>query len=72
MVYVLRQKDNMANGVTNKDLYEAIKDIEEKMDKYYVRKEEFSPIKNIVNLMLTTIVLAVIGAIMAVVLNNPS
>jgi len=64
--------DNMANGVTNKDLYEAIKDIEEKMDKYFVRKEEFLPIKNIVNLILTTIVLAVIGGIMAVVLNNPS
>lgn len=59
--------------ISNKELYEAIQHTESVIKeelKGYVRHEEFEPIKNYVNLILTAIILAVLGGLMAMVVRS--
>lgn len=57
----------MANGVTNKDLYEAIQNVRDDMGKNFVRKEAFQPIQKTVYGMVGAIMLTVLGALVALV-----
>lgn len=45
-------------------------EIKEKMEKNYVTREEFDPIKKIVYGIVSVILLAVIGAVIKLVINN--
>lgn len=58
----------MANGVTNKDLYEAIQSVKKDINDGYVRKESFEPIQKIVYGMVGATLLTVIGALLAMVI----
>lgn len=57
----------MADNVTNKDLYEAIQSVKTDINDGFVRKEAFEPIQKIVYGMVGAIMLAVIGALLAMV-----
>ncbi len=64
----------MANGVTNKDLYEAIKDSNDDIKKElknYVRREEFEPIKRGYYGVVALITASIVGAVMAIILRLP-
>lgn len=45
-----------------------VKDIKEKLEKDYVSQDQFTPVKNIAYGLVSTILLAVIGALTALVL----
>lgn len=45
-----------------------VKDIKEKLEKDYVTQDQFTPVKNIAYGLVSTILLAVIGALTALVL----
>jgi len=45
-----------------------ISDIKEKLEKDYVTRQEFNPVKNVVYGMVATLLLAVLGAIVTLVL----
>jgi len=64
----------MANGVTNKDLYEAIKESNDSLKvelRNYVRKEQFDPVQKIVYGLAGVILVSFAGAIIALVLRSP-
>jgi hypothetical protein len=50
------------------DIQEDVKDIKAKLEANYVTKEQFDPVKKIVYGMVSVILLAVIGAVVALVL----
>lgn len=54
--------DNIEEKVTN---------IEKKLEGHYVTKDEFEPIKKIVYGMVGLILVAVVGALLALVIINP-
>jgi len=58
----------MANKVDNID--KTVRDIQGKLEKDYVTQDEFTPVKNIVYGMVGTVLLAVIGALIALVINK--
>ena len=58
----------MANKVDNID--KTVRDIQGKLEKGYVTQDEFTPVKNIVYGMVGTVLLAVIGALIALVINK--
>ena len=47
---------------------EDVKDVKEKLDKDYVTQDQFTPVKNIAYGLVSTILLAVVGAIVALVI----
>lgn len=47
-----------------------VKEIKEKMESNYVTKDQFEPVKNIVYGMVSLILLAVVGALVALVVNK--
>lgn len=51
-------------------IIERVKDIEEKLEKKYVSQEEFKPVKSIVYGMVTLILTAVVGALIALVIQK--
>ena len=51
-----------------KTVKEDVKDIKEKLDKDYVTQDQFTPVKNIAYGLVSTILLAVVGAIVALVI----
>ena len=54
------------NGkVTIRDVYEQIEKLENKIDKDYVHKAEFAPVKSLVYGMAGLIMMTVVGAILA-------
>lgn len=58
----------MSGGsVTNKDLYEAINNLENKIDNNFVRVEAFDPVKKVVYALVGAIMMSVIGALLALV-----
>lgn len=60
----------MANGVTNKDLYEAISNLEEKIESAFVRVEAFEPVRKVVYGLVGAILVSVIGAVLAIVVQT--
>ncbi len=50
---------------------EDIKDVNDKLESNYVTQDQFEPVKNIVYGMVASILLAVVGAIIALVLRKP-
>jgi len=58
----------IANKVDNID--RTVRDIQGKLEKDYVTQDEFTPVKNIVYGMVGTVLLAVIGALIALVINK--
>ena len=50
------------------DIQEDVKDIKGKLEAHYVTNEQFEPVKKIVYGMVSVILLAVIGAVVALVL----
>jgi hypothetical protein len=51
-----------------KTVKEDVKDIKDKLEKDYVTQDQFTPVKNIAYGLVSTILLAVIGALVALVL----
>lgn len=51
-----------------KTVKDDVKDIKEKLEKDYVSQDQFTPVKNIAYGLVSTILLAVIGALVALVL----
>lgn len=49
----------------------AVRNIENKLESQYVTQDEFEPIKRIVYGMISVILVAVIGAIVAIVVKTP-
>lgn len=47
-----------------------VKDIKDKLEKEYVTQDQFQPVKNIVYGMVSTVLLAVVGAIVALVIRK--
>lgn len=65
----------MANGVkhmsvTNKDLYEAIKEVNQNIDDNFVRKVEFEPVRKLVYGVVGAVLMTVVGAILALVVQK--
>lgn len=59
----------MSNGkATIKEVYNIVNRLEEKMDKTFVTKDEFNPVRNIVygatTLILSSVVIALLGLVM--------
>jgi len=53
-----------------KTVKDDVREIKDKLEKDYVTEDEFAPVKNIVYGMVGTILLAVIGALIALVINK--
>ena len=53
------------NRVTTKDVYELIERLEQKIDKTYVTKTEFKPVRAIVYGFTALILTSVLGAVLA-------
>lgn len=51
-----------------KTVKEDVKDIKDKLEKDYVTQDQFTPVKNIAYGLVSTILLAVVGALVALVL----
>ena len=69
------EKDEKYNGATlltriderTKQLVKDIVEIKEKLESHYVNREEFNPVKNLVYAGVGVILIAVVGAIVALV-----
>ena len=77
MAKITQNNTKEINGLTTnvavilsemKTVKEDVKDIKEKLDKDYVTQDQFTPVKNIAYGLVSTILLAVIGALVALVL----
>lgn len=55
------------NTPTIKDIYEAVENLRQEIRSCYVTKDEFTPIKLIAYGLVSTILLGVLGAMMALV-----
>ena len=53
--------------VTLKTIYDAIQDLREEVKQTYVTKDEFMPVRAIVYGIVTTVLLAVGGAILSII-----
>ena len=51
-----------------KSVKQDVRDIKDKLEKDYVTQDQFTPVKNIAYGLVSTILLAVVGAIVALVL----
>ena len=51
-----------------KSVKQDVRDIKEKLEKDYVTQDQFTPVKNIAYGLVSTILLAVVGALVALVL----
>lgn len=51
-----------------KTVKEDVKDIKDKLEKDYITQDQFTPVKNIAYGLVSTILLAVVGALVALVL----
>mgnify|MGYP000996066070 CR=1 FL=1 len=60
------------NTPTIKDIYEAVENLRQEIRSCYVTKDEFTPIKLIAYGLVSTILLGVLGAMMALVVRASS
>jgi hypothetical protein len=68
-----KQSDETQLAVIKNDLTyikEKLNDVDQKVSTHYVSKEEFEPIKKIVYGLVSLILIAVVGALVALVVNG--
>lgn len=68
-----KQSDETQLAVIKNDLSyikEKLNDVDQKVSTHYVSKEEFEPIKKIVYGLVSLILIAVVGALVALVVNG--
>lgn len=69
-IYTQDQVDLVLMAKDVKDVRETVLKIEGKLEKDYVTREEFNPIKNIVHLIEVLIITGVVGALLALVIKK--
>jgi len=62
-------KDMSGDKVTLRDIYEAVNGLREDIAEKYVTKDAFEPVRNIVYGLVAVVLLAVAGAIVALVVH---
>ena len=58
------------SNVTNKDLYEAISNLEQKIEHNFVRNEAFEPVRKVVYGLVGAILAGVIAALLALIIRG--
>jgi ABC-type phosphate transport system permease subunit len=71
---IIENNEHMSEGgiiASIKYIQRDIAEINLKLDDKYVTKDQFEPVKNVVYGLVALILIAVVGALIALVINNP-